>query len=291
MEIDLAWLLVLPMLFALGWITARYDRGQQTRESRRVSSDLLNGLSDVLADDLESATESLLSAARLSPDSTELHRSVGNLYRRRGLIDRAIEVHEGALKHPEISAEDDARLRLDLGRDYLVAGFFDRAAHAFEEVLQKLTDSASDNEVISDSARRRLGNLARGLLLQIAQRTRDWTSAIRWADELHSHSASFGEHSYLQLMGHFHCERAETALAAGKPDEAQTALVKAESFLAPGPQKRIAQIRARISGASDAKAPIATAPSSCRICGFRSRQAHWQCPGCHTWDSFLEIRP
>lgn len=290
MEIDLAWLLVLPMLFALGWITARYDRGQLSREARRVSSDLLNGLSDVLADDLESATDSLISAARLSPDSTELHRSVGNLYRRRGLIDRAIEVHEGALRHPEISVENEARLRVDLGRDYLAAGLFDRAVHAFEEALAKLPESDSGTGAISKSVTQALGNLARSLLLQTAQRTRDWDSAEAWAQELHHHGGDFGCHSYDQLMGHFHCEQAEAALRAGRHKEAQSALEKAERFAAPGPQKRAAQIRAKISGAVVAEVQTAPALASCRVCGFRSRQIHWQCPGCHTWDSFLEIR-
>ncbi len=275
MEIDLAWLLVLPMLFALGWITARYDRTQQRRETRRVSRDVLNGLSDVLANDLESATEALLSAARLAPDATELHRSVGNLYRRRGLIDRAIEVHEGALKHPELSVEDEARLRLDLGRDYLAAGLFDRAGEAFVKVSGTAPDTA---------------NQARALLLQTAQRTRDWESAIRWAQALHNHGGSFGDHSYVQLMGHFYCEQAELALRAGQQEQAQALLIKAESFSAPGPQKRVAQIRAKLSGAFATDTPLAVTPSSCRVCGFRSRQTHWQCPGCHHWDSFLEIK-
>ncbi len=280
MEIDLAWLLVLPMLFALGWITARYDRSQQRREARRVSRDVLNGLSDVLAQDLEAATESLLSAARLSPDATELHRSVGNLYRKRGLIDRAIEVHEGALKHPELSVDEQTNLLLDLGRDYLAAGLFDRATNAFEEALET-------SSTLSDS---KPGNLARGLLLQTAQRTRDWASAIRWAQDLHAHGGNFGEHSHAQLMGHFYCEQAQAALHANKKDEAQAALTKAESFSAPGPQKRAAQLRAKLSGAASADAQSTPAPASCRVCGFRSRQTHWQCPGCHHWDSFLEIK-
>jgi lipopolysaccharide assembly protein B len=275
-EIDLAWLLVLPMVFALGWITARHDKSQQGREARRVSSEVLNGLSDVLANDLEAATQSLLSAARLAPDATELHRSVGNLYRRRGMIDRAIEVHEGALKHPELSAEDDIRLRLDLGRDYLAGGLFDRA----EDTLTKVLGSAAD---------RRAGaaNQARLLLLKVAQQTRDWEGALRWAQELHAHGGAFEGHTHAQLMGHFYCEQAEHALRSGNLSEAKALLSKAESFSATGPQKRAAQIHAKISGAAQAN-PHGT-PVSCRVCGFRSRQTHWQCPGCHSWDSFLEV--
>jgi lipopolysaccharide assembly protein B len=278
-EIDLAWLLVLPMLFALGWVTARYDRGQQRRESRGVSRDVLNGLSDVLADDYEAATESLLSAARLAPDATELHRSVGNLYRRRGLIDRAIEVHEGALKHPELSAEDEARLLLDLGRDFLAAGLFDRAHEAFLRVSDTVPDTQSGT-----------ANQARALLLSLAQRTRDWEGAIRWAQALHNHGGSFGDHSYEQLMGHFYCEQAEAALGMSEREQALAFVSKAKTFSAAGPQERAAQILAKVSVGSSADTENALRPSSCRICGFRSRQIHWQCPGCHHWDSFLDAK-
>ena len=286
MEIDLAWLLVLPMLFALGWITARYDKSQQRRETRRVSRDVLSGLSHVLADDLKAATESLLSAARLAPDATELHRSVGNLYRRRGLIDRAIEVHEGALKHPDLSAEDQAQLLLDLGRDYLAAGLFDRALNAFEEAL----DMSSASGLVPD-----LANQCRAMLLQTAQRTHDWIGAVKWAQELHHHSGTYEGHSHAQLMGHFFCEQAQIALRAGRVEDAQAALLKAESFDAPGPRKRVAKLRVEISGESASQAQTDSAPAepvqaSCRVCGFRSRQSHWQCPGCHHWDSFLEIK-
>ncbi len=135
MELDLAWLLVLPVIFGLGWFAARYDRGQQRRESKHVPKDILDGLSHVLAQDLEKATDALLSAARSAPDAPALHRAVGNLYRRRGLTDRAIEVHEVALRNPAVTGDDRIALMMDLGRDYLAAGLFDRAQEVFKQVV------------------------------------------------------------------------------------------------------------------------------------------------------------
>ncbi|MFN5491304.1 MAG: hypothetical protein ACK485_01985 [Burkholderiales bacterium] len=280
MEIDLVWLLVLPLLFALGWMTARYDRGQQRREVRHVPQDILQGLSATLSDDFQSATDHLLCAARSAPDSTELHRAVGNLYRKRGLIDRAIEVHESAIQHPEMRDQDCTGLMLDLGRDYLAAGLFDRA----ELVLQELVGDGS----VSDTNK----NAARLLLMNIAQRTRDWSQAIGWAQSIYEHQGTFGAHDYAQLMGHFYCEVAVSAIKSNRADDARIALSQAEKFASPGPWKRVALIREQMNyaQANNAQAADTQHLTACKVCGFRSQQTYWQCPGCHHWDSFAAAK-
>ncbi len=277
MELDFAWLLVLPVVFGLGWFTARYDRGQQRRETKHVPKDILDGLSHVLSQDLEKATEALLSAARSAPDAPALHRAVGNLYRRRGLTDRAIEVHEVALRNPELVGSDRLALMMDLGCDYLASGLFDRAQEVFKQVVVDSDSSASGAEV---------ANEARLALMNLSQRIRDWRYAICWANELPEKSA--------QLLGHFHCELAEIALAKGDLDAATKELDAASAFDAPGPAKRVAFLRERLSAVSGSSGNQSNAASAsmnaCRNCGFRSRQNYWQCPGCHQWDSFDAVK-
>ena len=286
MELDLAWLLVLPLIFGLGWFSARYDRGQQRRESKHVPQDILDGLSHVLAQDLEKATDALLSAARSAPDAPALHRAVGNLYRHRGLTDRAIEVHEVALRNPAVTGDDRLALMMDLGRDYLAAGLFDRAQEVFKQVV---TDASTRSAAAND---------ARLALMNLSQRIRDWRAAICWAHELPEKNP--------QLLGHFHCELAALALSTGDFDQAEKELAAASEFDAPGPSRRIvhlrqtlADLRAGASGTSSGAAAAnglgassSAAPSmnACRVCGFRSRQTYWQCPGCHQWDSFDSVK-
>jgi len=276
-EIDLVWLLLLPVIFALGWMTARYDWGQQRRESRHVPTDILQGISFLLAGEAERATDSLLSAARSSPDDTALHQAVGNLYRQRGLIDRAIEVHEAALQHPGLDAPVRCGLMLDLSRDYLAAGLLDRA----EDVLIDLLNHASDQND--------LANTARLLLMKVAHRTRDWARAIFWAEEARQHEANFRGMQYEQLMGHFYCERVEQALSENDSIAAAQALTMAQTFDAPGPTERAAFLRSRMAGSVRDPDALPTAPSgvfACTTCGFRSKIRQWGCPGCHEWDSF-----
>lgn len=274
MELDPVWLLVLPLVFALGWITARYDRGQQRSEGRHASSEVLSAMSALIANDAQAATDKLLSAARSDPDDSELHRAVGNLYRKRGLVDRAIEVHEVALRAPGMTPADRQELIIDLARDYLAAGLFDRA----DGVLQELLAQESANSAAAQ---------ARNLLLELSQLTRNWTAAIRWAKEIQSHGGSFGSHSADQLLGHFQCELAAAAFSQGDQSKALAAITEAERYLAPGPLARVKALRSQLIG-GQTKSESAQ-PSACRVCGFRTKQQLWQCPGCHHWDSFQAI--
>ena len=281
MEIDLVWLLLLPVIFALGWMTARYDWGQQRREASHVSDDILRGLSLILAGEFDRATQALLSAARTVPDNTGLHQSVGDLYRQRGLVDRAMEVHESALRHPDITRVAREALMLSLARDYLAAGLFDRA----EEVL---VDLLNHSPTLPEEA-----NAARFLLMGIAQRTRDWERAIYWAQAAHQHGANFEIQSYEQLMGHFYCECAEKALMNENKAAAEQALLIAQTFDAPGPLRRSAELCVRMESITLPKMSTevdAVELTACSICGFRSRQSLWQCPGCLYWDSFRPSR-
>ncbi len=304
MELDLAWLLVLPVVFGLGWFTARYDRGQQRRETKHVPKDILDGLSHVLSQDLEKATEALLSAARSAPDAPALHRAVGNLYRRRGLTDRAIEVHEVALRNPEVTRSDRLALMMDLGRDYLASGLFDRAHEVFKQVVvdseslgsgsggvagADVTATSSDKAASSAASGAEVAHEARLALMNLSQRIRDWRAAICWAHELPQKNP--------QLLGHFHCELAEIALAKGDLDEAAKELDAASGFDAPGPAKRVELLRERLGAVradSSEQGAVANAMhasmNACRVCGFRSRQNYWQCPGCHQWDSFDAVK-
>ncbi len=272
MELDPVWLLLLPVVFALGWATARFDRGQQHRQGQHASDEVLAAMSSLLAQDAQAATDRLLSAARTDPDAMQLHRAVGNLYRQRGLIDRATEVHEAALRHPDLKLTDRLDLMADLGRDYQAAGLLDRAQAVLEEILTHGPDQP-------------VAHQARSMLLQLAQTQRDWQQAIYWAQQVRAQSGSVEGHTLDQLLGHFYCELATLAIGRSDASAALAALAEAEQFSAAGPLERIAALRAQLVGGTEPPARAAQ-PSTCQRCGFRTQQRLWQCPGCHHWDSF-----
>lgn len=301
MEIDLAWLLVLPAVFALGWIVARYDRGQQRREAKKVPKDVLDGMSSLLGDDLAAATDSLLKAARLAPDSSDLHRAVGNLYRRRGMTDRAIEVHEIALRNPSLSQSERELMTLDLARDYLAAGIFDRAQETFELLASgsgAAAQSSSSGVAAQPSTHGAAAQSARSSLLYLFQRTRQWLRAIETLEAIKRAQEPLAEgQDYDQLMGHFCCELAELEIKNSNWVAALGFLEKARAYQAAGPLRRMEGLRSEIAARQNQTelASVGTVGAAdqayiCKACGFRARKPLWQCPGCHRWDSFGALK-
>ena len=61
---------------------------------------------------------------------------LGNLYREKGQVGKAITVHQNLLQRPKLSRLEHAYVLLCLGLDYKRGGFVDRALEAFNEVLR-----------------------------------------------------------------------------------------------------------------------------------------------------------
>ena len=61
---------------------------------------------------------------------------LGNLYREKGQVGKAITVHQTLLQRPKLSRLEHAYVLLCLGLDYKRGGFVDRALEAFNEVLR-----------------------------------------------------------------------------------------------------------------------------------------------------------
>jgi lipopolysaccharide biosynthesis regulator YciM len=75
-------------------------------------------------------------AASLDGDALETHMILGNLYREKGQVGKAITVHQTLLQRPKLSKIEHAYVLLCLGLDYKRGGFVDRALEAFNEVLR-----------------------------------------------------------------------------------------------------------------------------------------------------------
>jgi tetratricopeptide (TPR) repeat protein len=61
---------------------------------------------------------------------------LGNLYREKGQVGKAITIHQQLLQRPKLSKLEHAYVLLCLGLDYKRGGFVDRALEAFNEVLR-----------------------------------------------------------------------------------------------------------------------------------------------------------
>ena len=106
------------------------------RRRARESPHYILGLNFLVANQIDLAIEELSRAASLDGDALEVHMILGNLYREKGQVGKAITVHQTLLQRPKLSKLEHAYVLLCLGLDYKRGGFVDRALEAFNEVLR-----------------------------------------------------------------------------------------------------------------------------------------------------------
>jgi lipopolysaccharide biosynthesis regulator YciM len=106
------------------------------RRRVRQSPHFILGLNYLVAAQVDSAIGELERAARLDPGALELRLVLGNLYREKGQVGRAIQEHQTLLQRPRLNRVEHANVLLCLGLDYRRGGFVDRAVAAFSDVLK-----------------------------------------------------------------------------------------------------------------------------------------------------------
>jgi lipopolysaccharide biosynthesis regulator YciM len=106
------------------------------RRRLRDSPHYILGLNFLVAGQVDLAIDALSHAAKVDPSSVEIRMILGNLYREKGQVGRAIQEHQGLLQRPRLSKLEHANVLLCLGLDFRRGGFVDRAVEAFSEVLR-----------------------------------------------------------------------------------------------------------------------------------------------------------
>ena len=132
-------LLALLAGLAVGKAWERYklqDGRWMDRRRARESPHYMLGLNFLVANQIDPAIEELSTAAEAAGDPLEIHLILGNLYREKGQVGRAIQEHQNLLQRPHLRKLEHANVLLCLGLDYKHGGFVDRALEAFSEVLR-----------------------------------------------------------------------------------------------------------------------------------------------------------
>jgi lipopolysaccharide biosynthesis regulator YciM len=106
------------------------------RRRLRETPHYMLGLNFLVDNQVDQALEELTQAASAGTDALEIQMILGNLYRQKGQVGRAINVHQGLLQRPDLTTLEHAYVLLCLGLDFRHAGFVDRALEAFQEVVR-----------------------------------------------------------------------------------------------------------------------------------------------------------
>lgn len=209
--LELLWLL-LPVAAASGWFAARRSAdGARAGPGRKdLSSDYFRGLNYLLNEQPDKAIEVFIRMVEIDSETVETHLALGNLFRRRGEVDRAIRIHQNLIARPTLSREQRTQALLELGEDYMRAGLFDRAENLLLELIE-------------------LGaHKARALqhLVDIYQQEQDWDKAITTCRRLEETTG----HSMHHVIAQYYCELADRADHDGEPGQAIQMIKRALSF-------------------------------------------------------------
>ncbi len=206
-ELQLWHLLALPLLFGVGWWARGYEARVREADHGSTPQSMFRGLNLLLNDQPDRAIDAFIEIVRLDPETIELHYALGNLFRRRGEVERAVRIHNYLLGRADLPAAERSVALAELGQDYLKGGLLDRAEAAFRRLLE-------DRRHRFDALRS---------LLHIYSIEREWLHAIECARDLEREA---GE-THRIAIAHFYCELAEGAAAAGDLAQARRQLDEA----------------------------------------------------------------
>jgi len=206
---ELLWFL-LPVAAASGWIMARRSKLPPPRDrARAINPDYFQGINFLLNEQPDKAIEVFIRMLEVDSDTVETHLALGNLFRRRGEVDRAIRIHQNLIARPTLNKSQRSAALLELGQDYMRAGWLDRAESLFDELLE--------GGLHTQPALRHL--------LDIYQQEKEWEKAIAIAKRIGSET----NQPMHPIIAQFHCELAEKALKISDDNQASQALKRALS--------------------------------------------------------------
>jgi lipopolysaccharide biosynthesis regulator YciM len=196
-----------------GWLLGRYASGVPPFSERRATAyrQYYRGLNYLLNDRADEAVDAFLKSLDVTTETFETHLSLGGLIRRKGDVETAIRVHENLLARPNLPPQQLQQARLELARDYISAGLYDRA----EALLQDLLKHSEE-----------LRPICLRHLIEIYQAEREWGQAIETANQLLPKRGIFLRHAEPDpqleaAIAQFHCEIAQRQLEKGDFDGAE----------------------------------------------------------------------
>lgn len=204
---DPVWLLLLlPVAAAGGWLMAAYERSPR-KPRQDLPEAYFKGLSFLLNEEPDKALKVFLEVVEVDSETVEMHMALGNLFRRRGEVERATRIHQNLVARSDLDESLRCMALFELAQDYFKAGLYDRAENLFQE-LRQATD---------------FRNSANRFLLQIFDQEKEWQKAIQVASELDQDKDS----DYSKTIAHFFCEIAELSIVAGENRKAEVYLESA----------------------------------------------------------------
>ncbi len=201
-----------------GWLLARLGSSKPARvkaSNSGSSQDYFVGLNYLLNDEPDEAIDAFITALEINSQTIESHLALGALLRRRGKVDKAINVHQALLARPNLERDLSNLIRLQLALNYIAAGMLDRAERLLKEVLNEGGDAKWD---------------ALRQLITIYQTEKEWENAIACSSQLLKNVRFTKDPILLGAAAHYCCEMAEQYHHNNQSTQARAKIKRAFTF-------------------------------------------------------------
>ncbi|MFC1868539.1 tetratricopeptide repeat protein [Thermodesulfobacteriota bacterium] len=168
------------------------------------------GIQYLLSNDHDQAIEEFTKSVQVNSDTIETYVALGNLYRSKGDIERAIRIRQTIILRPNIDEEIKLRALFDLGVDYRKGGFINRALETFLDVHKRQPSDLATMEEME----------------KIYEEMKDWENAFSIRQRI-SRRAN-GDHKH--ILAHHQAEIGKAHLAKGESITAKASFQKAISI-------------------------------------------------------------
>ncbi len=200
---DPLWLLLLlPLAVASGWYASRRENSKRSEITEfNLPSAYFRGLNFLLNEQPDKAIEVFIKVLEVDSETVEMHLTLGNLFRRRGELERATRIHQNIIARPNLSNSQRLQALFELAQDYFKAGLLDRA----ESLFLELADAPSHAEQ------------ALRYLSQLYEQEKEWEKAISATQRLQKYS----ERDISPVLGQYYCELTDVCLEKREYEKAK----------------------------------------------------------------------
>jgi len=173
------------------------------KNSNEIPVEYLQSMNYLLSQQHDKALDTILSMVNVNQDTVETHIILGNLFRNRGESDRAIRIHQNLIARPELKTEIKQQCSIELAKDFLKAGFLDRAELIFSKLAKEIDKPIQVLE----------------FLKEIYEKEKDWKKAIEVSNKIQIIKNTVMS----DIISHYYCELAEFDLTISAEENLESA--------------------------------------------------------------------
>jgi len=214
--------IALVVLVALVLRPIQNENEPEKEEDARISP-LLRGINYLLSDEPDLALKEMVQVARLRSEAADVYMALGEMFRSKGEIGRAVRIHQNLLARPDLPKSLHLQAHLALATDFQTGGLLDRALYQYQKALEIQSDHAHALEAC----------------LRIREQSSEWLAA----EELLSRLERVRNESYGSHRAYLFSEMAKQCFQQENREEAQTYAGKALELDAACAPARMVEIK------------------------------------------------